>query len=205
MNNLNNNELVNEDGKTLDELIEEYRNAPVEFNDWHEYIIEDWTEKLEALGYEDPEIMFSGFWCQGDGAGFTPRYDIDKFVDNNKPLIIQWLFPKITDGIDDLKNWLSIFITHTGNYYHKHSYNLNIDVEGEPEFITEDKLEEIATELECILEEQRLELCNEIYEDLQIEYEYLTSDEYIKEWLIGNDLWKDPGVETEPENIKLAA
>ncbi len=69
---------------------------------------------------------------------------------------------------------------------------MNIDIEGEPEFITENKLEEIAKELENILDQEYQNLCNEIYKDLKTKYDYLTSDEYIKKYLIDNKLWNEP-------------
>ena len=40
-------------------------------DDWHESIIEDIKAELEELGISEPDIQFSGFWSQGDGASFT--------------------------------------------------------------------------------------------------------------------------------------
>jgi hypothetical protein len=40
-------------------------------DDWHEWIIENIQAELEELGISEPDIQFSGFWSQGDGASFT--------------------------------------------------------------------------------------------------------------------------------------
>lgn len=40
-------------------------------DDWHGSIIEDIMAELEELGISEPDIQFSGFWSQGDGASFT--------------------------------------------------------------------------------------------------------------------------------------
>ena len=51
-------------------VIEDNRYMNVEFFDWYHLIIENWTGKLEEAGYLEPEILFSGFCSQGDGASF---------------------------------------------------------------------------------------------------------------------------------------
>jgi len=213
---MNNNELVNdfdepnyedEDQPSLDDLIEEYRYSQVEYVDWDKFVIEEWEERLAELGYTDAKIMYSGFCSQGDGAGFESGYDIDKFIDKNKPLIIQWLFPQIKDGIDDLKNYLTISIKHTGGQYcHKHSFALSVEAYyGEPDFITQEKLEEISDYLQDVLEAERLDLCGQIYKDLWADYDYLTSDEGVTEYLINNGLWEEPETEVEAEPMRQAA
>ena len=40
-------------------------------DDWYEPIIEDIKAELEEFGISEPDIQFSGFWSQGDGASFT--------------------------------------------------------------------------------------------------------------------------------------
>ena len=37
----------------------------------HDPILEGMTEDLEAIGLEDIDIKYSGFWSQGDGLSFT--------------------------------------------------------------------------------------------------------------------------------------
>ena len=49
------------------------------------WVIEDNIYRLEEMGYFDPEINYSGFNSQGDGASFTcKRIDIWQWVKFNK-------------------------------------------------------------------------------------------------------------------------
>lgn len=48
---------------------------------WYEHIYEEWQAELESMGFESPEINFSGFSSQGDGASFTcPYFDFRKYA-----------------------------------------------------------------------------------------------------------------------------
>ena len=66
---------------TKAELIDKYRYINVDLDDWHEYIIEGFIERMSALGIplDIEDILFSGFCCQGDGASFTCYIDGDDF------------------------------------------------------------------------------------------------------------------------------
>ena len=44
-------------------------------DDWHEYTLDTWKQALASIGFESPEIEFSGFCSQGDGASFTAGID----------------------------------------------------------------------------------------------------------------------------------
>lgn len=50
-------------------------------DDWYQEIISDIKQELIELGIEEPEIQFSGFWSQGDGASFTcERVDLVRLL-----------------------------------------------------------------------------------------------------------------------------
>lgn len=38
---------------------------------WHDQILETLKEELAEAGFENADIMYTGFWSQGDGASFT--------------------------------------------------------------------------------------------------------------------------------------
>jgi len=44
------------------------------FWDWHETTIDDFKKALEALGFINIDIQFSGFYSQGDGLSFTASF-----------------------------------------------------------------------------------------------------------------------------------
>lgn len=63
--------------------IEKERNYRYEDpdTDWAEHLTDEWKTELEEMGFSDPEIAWSGFSSQGDGASFTCRsFDLQKFA-----------------------------------------------------------------------------------------------------------------------------
>jgi len=44
----------------------------------------EWIEKLESFGFTDVKLAYSGFWSQGDGASFTGKCDMVKFIKATK-------------------------------------------------------------------------------------------------------------------------
>lgn len=48
---------------------------------YSEPVIEEWKQELENIGFGDPDISYSGFWSQGDGASFTcSHFDFKKYA-----------------------------------------------------------------------------------------------------------------------------
>jgi hypothetical protein len=48
---------------------------------WYESLLDDWKERLEEMGFGNPDIGFSGFSSQGDGASFTASsFELDDFI-----------------------------------------------------------------------------------------------------------------------------
>ena len=56
-------------------LIEENRDTLVNWDDWHDPIIEGWVEDMNDRGHDisAKDVSYSGFWSQGDGASFTTK------------------------------------------------------------------------------------------------------------------------------------
>lgn len=174
-------------------------------HDWWDSCYEVFTEVCEIIGVEldtesvrlmgggtrkEPQIQFSGFWSQGDGASFTGRYEycctaVDK---------IREYAPKdtelhsIVDALEGLgKAYPSpvwVRITHRGRYSHSGCMSFDggvmetVDSEGEwfePELTN---LDEFADQLR--------NLADWMYSRLEKEYEWLTSDEVVEENIIAN-------------------
>ena len=153
---------------------------------WSESVKDIWNEKLESWGFENPEICFSGFGCQGDGACFTcDGIDLEKYTDR---LIMQ------TDTYSQAK-WLRTFglmynngslvanIIHDGGMYsHERSTSLRFELFTQSEVpwqrigvLTED------------IEDQMVEISKAIFKDLEGAYNSLTGDEDISEALIASE------------------
>jgi hypothetical protein len=150
--------------------------------EWWDFIFEDWTSKLEALGYNKSEIMFNGFGSQGDGASFTTdSIDLWTFIKAHK----------LINKYKSLKKWIDLEevtcgIVRIDNHYF-HAYSVTADMEA-----TFDSLEakgSLLTQLEAEINEQTIKHAKELYKELNDSYDYLTSDEQISETLIANDYY----------------
>jgi len=155
--------------------IDNNRYFNTEDNDWSEYTLDYWKEKLAALGFDNTKIYFSGFASQGDGASFEGQIDIIKWLTVNKK---RTEYKAIIDDIDNC----NIVITKSGHYEHEMTMSVEVEYFGNNDKAcnTIDKLgNEI---LENAREQARL-----IYKELDKENDYLTSDEAIAESLESNE------------------
>lgn len=179
-----------------DAAIEKHRNTNVAFEDWYDCTIDDWKDKLESLGYSDPDISFSGFWSQGDGASFTskqvplPAYD-PKVIEAWDQLVgaAELLGLPIAEDINDLAYGSVIRISHR----YSHENTVSVDWEwNDPPYIElcnpdiPEGMQHFLITLRAAVDSyfENLDdvvkgLCQEIYADLEKEYEYQTSDEQV--------------------------
>lgn len=184
-------------------LLEKYRGINVQ-HDWWDFVYEQFVEKLKEIGIEvetrvqktrsgrvthDPQIFFSGFWSQGDGACFAGY-------------VSYW--PKLLIAMDeerfiqDADSW--VFKCNTGGRY-CHSGTMNFSGElllSDNPFDPEDQLlqheawalmhtsEEDRDDLWDRLETKFRELADELYADLEAEYDHLTSDEQVVEYILAH-------------------
>lgn len=145
-------------------------------NGWAEFVLEEKTEMLKNLGFEDIKIMFSGFWSQGDGACFEARLNIAQYIKSHK------LGNKLK-ALLNAEDCFTYNISQSGHYYHERSMIVEQGFWGEPSTKAQDQAENLLK----LLEAEIINLAHGIYKDLEKEYEYLTSDEAVKESLITND------------------
>jgi hypothetical protein len=157
-------------------------NVEVDF-DWHAPILEDWTAKLEDIGFPDPEIRFSGFYNQGDGACFSCGW-----MDLSGHMLSE-LMPKdlqkklgILDDEDRRYNY-SCQITTSGRYSHEKT--MTADWDARVSSAAQDKI--FGDFCDEVLLEKAQDLARDIYQDLKKAYEYLTSDEQVKETILSNE------------------
>jgi hypothetical protein len=169
--------------------LEKYRYFDVEGDD-DTYVLDHWKEgELEEMGFENAEIFYSGFNSQGDGASFDADVNVSKFIKANK---LEEKFAKILKFEADDRGYVCINIeknSYASHYSHestRYAEFTEIDTLEEPsaELV---EIESLAQELEKIVEEKRLEACKEIYAELEREYDYHTSDEYLEEMFESNE------------------
>jgi hypothetical protein len=180
--------------KITDELLDEHREINV-YDQWHEFVYSDFIDDMKKQGVRVDNIMFSGFWSQGDGACFEGEVeDISKLVDLDEyPMI------KMMQGMD--KGSIGIFIASNNivHYYHEHSVDIDIkhdefyDMMDAPSEVHKHVIksydEKLTEEMEGFSKDavDTLRGCmQQLYRKLEKEYEHLTSDDLVEEAIKAN-------------------
>lgn len=183
--------------KAKAKALDKFRDVNVD-HDWSEFIIDDWKDRLkERFGiYYKPEIHYSGFWSQGDGASFTGVIDeawLLAFVRahaDSYPLLAAHLGDENDERKAEIYEATVERHLCGGHYVHENTCHVVLDVRCFPNEFTEDETKGIDDEVKRLaddLDEIRYDLCREIYRDLEQGYEYLTSDEAIRETIEENE------------------
>lgn len=163
--------------------IESFRTFNVDDINWYEFVYEAFIERMKEKGFNlsDDNISFTGFWSQGDGASFVCD-DIDieklsKFIDkeNNTDL------GKYIRFLDNYS--ITVYRTDT-HYCHYNTVSVHYDCSDMSGYnlVTE----KFDTFYDRVLELVKDE-CKKLYEFLENEYNYKTSDEAIKESIEANE------------------
>lgn len=176
-----------------EKVLHKHYDFNVCFEDWHDFILKDWKEKLENFGFYQPEINYSGFCCQGDGASFTCyRIDLPVFLEN---------FGDEIDLTEKQKNLLLAlmkdyevfgFDVKRRDHHYYHQYTVFVDSEdclynfsGYTRLYN--FLQNAMENIEKVIAEKVIEFSCKIYRELKKEYDYLTTEEAILESLRAND------------------
>jgi hypothetical protein len=141
-----------------------------------------------------PDIRFSGFWSQGDGASFVGHFSskggCEKAIRGYAPLDEKLL--AIATSLDALHLRLGIRLsaTLTCNGYQRYSHENTVDIDvtltdphGDEQSVSGDVENEVAHLLRSFM--------RWIYGQLENEYDYLTSNDYLAEYADANGYWFD--------------
>lgn len=169
-------------------LFERHRDANVH-DEWYEFIYDSFGTDMEAIGVYVDQAYFSGFWSQGDGACFDGHVcDWGKFLAAvGKPELADFA----------MEHGPSFSWASHGRYCHE--YTVEFEVSGlaieNPHDGGHDPLRRAAWEaaygeygplysssddfIEFLRDKMR-----DLYRRLEEEYEYLTSDEVVTEYIL---------------------
>lgn len=172
-----------------EKVIQNNRDINV-YDDWHDWIIEDWiNEYIPNKGFDATNIYYSGFWSQGDGAMFEYKGITDElfneFLDtlDLSPMRRKWLVNNIHTSVSG---------KHRGHYSHEkccsHAIYWEID-NGDLHHSTNfyQWLESFADDFEAFIIDRYEDICRELYRELEKSYDYLTEERQIVETLYGQD------------------
>lgn len=169
--------------KAKDRAIEILRNDP-HFPDhgWYEPDIEHCQGGLAKMGYEDSEIMFSGFWSQGDGASFTATVDLEKWLKDNR------LATKYRKLLNVWKEGqVNVKITRSTAMNYVHEYMMDAEVELDFSIDHPKDVEKQAEELQETMTEFAREVARKIYKSLEESYNYHSSEDAAVEEITANE------------------
>jgi len=183
----------------FDELSDEAKEKTIESNydwntgfEWWEFSYEDFKAVGKILGIEIENIYFSGFYSQGDGACFTGDYSYAKQslknIKSYAPLDED--LHNIAKELQELQKpffyGLSAHVKHSGRYSCEYSTSIDVQKEDFTEcwggdiWVNSDTHDAISGILRSFMQW--------MYSRLRKEYDYLTSEEAIKESLIANEV-----------------
>lgn len=173
-------------GKARAAAIEACHDINVEDREWWEAEYEYWTKELREEGFEEVEICFSGFWCQGDGASFTAeRVNLSRFLHAENRWKPEYRLLEVAEAVGST---MDIKVVRRDSHY-VHQYTVD------PEFwggiacdgLMGHRISQMLGEIEKLMKERVVELCNAIYKSLEKEYDYLVSDAVVMETIEAND------------------
>jgi len=175
------------------------------FYDWWDGVYDCFAEDMKVHGIDVDKIYFRGFCSQGDGACFTGHVNLtteqllSALPDQLRKDLVTFNAKCKLLGYSTLDMSYRARIEHSGHYYHSGCMRIgsgyNVDVEESD--VDDDALFEEMVRLRDAIDgrieydDLALEIArghaDDLYKDLEKEYEYLTSDEVIAEHLIAND------------------
>lgn len=169
---------LNEEQKK--QVIDKYRDINI---NW----ISDFTKEndayrltVEEAGFLEPSFYYDINYCQGRGASFECKgFDYRKLLADWDYHHKEWVI-RIMEQYGDIR----ICRNHYATYY-EHKRTRYID--GGLSTNAGMRIEEAVDVALQHIEQKRLDICDEILDMLEKEYEYLTSDEEIAETLRANE------------------
>ena len=166
---------------------------------WWEFVYDAFKEKCEALRIFVHDITFRGFCSQGDGAAFGGRVDLTALMER-EGLDVQ--YPALYIGVKNDGSYVRI--AFNGNNMRSATYEMyangtspdgvfsGLDDEAWEALIAE---QDTAAGLEDLALAECQKLADQLYRDLEAEYEHMTSKESFIESCECNDVTFE--IETE--------
>ena len=171
-------ELRDRDPKRFEDEYEKWRYSGVGY-DWHDYLYDNFKADCMDVGVHVDNIQFSGFYSQGDGVAFAGRMYVFEWMEQkgyDKTHLAAYIATK-EDG-----SYVSLTIGRgncmrsnfeTGQWMVEPSgIFTGLDPEAWDELI-DDQLCDLSIEGEVLSFCENL--AAKLYDDLELEYEYLTS------------------------------
>ena len=199
---------------TFDELSPEAKERAIENarntewltdHEWWDCIYDDFRRDMKTNGIEVDQIYFSGFSSQGDGACFTGNINLTEeqmlavLPDELRERFVAFNTKVKLLGYEPMRLGYQAYIQHRGHYCHSGTMHILDDYNSEvveSDVDSGELLDEevrLRDDVDGRIEYHDLALelarghADDLYKLLREEYEYLTSDDNISEYLSNND------------------
>lgn len=178
------NEWLEENPEVANTIIEKNSYINVNFDGWYDLIFKAFCNSASLLGFniKEEDILFSGFYSQGDGASFTGSVDILDYLKATKQLT---KYRPLVNAIKDDKVEESVSIIRN-SYHYFHENTCSLGSIGIQDDISE-KVKVLLRDLEEELESKRKELSIELYQELENANNRLCSRDSVIETLVANE------------------
>lgn len=171
----------------LKNVLDKQYHINVEIDFWYEGIIDNHTQKLESLGFNEVKIAFTGFGSQGDGASFTCNsIDFKKWLsenstNNNNKRLLSLLNKDLIELDGNIKRDRYTHYCH----WNTTTLYLSDSVFGEKNSYPniESTIEQLDKDITNFMQSYN----KKIYKDLDNTYDELTAEKAILETLEAND------------------
>jgi hypothetical protein len=188
-----------------EKFIESHRDINVNY-DWWDAVYHDFSVICGILGIDldRHEPSFSGFWSQGDGASWTGTYSARgprRMTYDTAPAEIREHAPTDTELhriADELCLLARVYgpvvatVTRRDRWNYVQSSTMTID---HWEFYDDERNENIPEEIVEHIDDTLITLFRDLaewlYDTLETEHDYLTSDEAVAETLEANDITEE--------------
>ena len=177
---------LDDDAKTA--ALNNLRDINVDYPDWHESTTDDAKRMGAILGMDITDIYFSGFWSQGDGACFEGTYNYAK----GAAKAIRAEAPqdkelhRIADELQALQRRyfysLTASVKQRGRYSHEMCTDIRVYRETKYSLVGD-----VDAQIDESLTDSLRDFMRWIYRQLECEYEYLTSEEAVKQSIEANE------------------
>lgn len=168
------------------------------YHQWWEFVYEDAKTVFALCGIRIDDIRFRGFSSQGDGAHFEGAW----YANDVKPGGVKDHCPidtelhRIAEGFERIAEAFphaAFQVKHRGHYEHKYCTDFTVEFHDDPiQEMEYDSLERKARQdVLSQVEKELIELARDamewIYDALEKEYEYLCSEEHVREMADANE------------------
>lgn len=180
------------------QAIEKLRNINVDYDFWYAYSFDHFTKLCGLMGVrvEPGSIHFRGFYAQGDGSSFRADADLLKLIEAVKSRAWEAMFNPFELDIktpDVSRRLLSLITKNLVNV----SLQINAPGRGTHILTSLDwnydspknlpHINKAFLSLENWFSQTAETLNNYLYRSLQSEYEFLTSDQSVKDTILANE------------------